>query len=73
MAAENRFIVRVNMDSIDDLRKLAPNDCLLQTREPLMRGMDYSAEPDGISLLIARPLPNYRAYVQALGRAGRNG
>ncbi len=73
MAQLHGFTVRINLDSNEELRKLTPDDCLLQTKEPLMRGMDYSADPDGISLLIARPLPNHRAYVQALGRAGRNG
>ena len=37
-----------------------------------MRGVDYrSGDGSGISLLLARDLPNQRAYVQALGRVGR--
>ena len=43
------------------------------TDEVLMRGFDYRSPETGIALLIARKLSTQRAYLQAIGRAGRNG
>ena len=46
---------------------------LIVTEERLMRGFDYRAPTTGFALLIAKQLPNKRAYLQALGRVGRMG
>ena len=43
------------------------------TDEVLMRGFDYRSPATGIALLIARKLSTQRAYLQAIGRAGRMG
>ena len=45
-------------------------DVFIVTESLLMRGLDYRAEC-GIALLIAAPLDNDRAFMQALGRTGR--
>ena len=39
----------------------------------LMRGTNFRGKEHGIDLLIAAPLPNDRAYIQALGRVQRAG
>ena len=47
---------------------------IVQTREELMRGYDYStALASGIALLVAKNLSSERALMQAFGRVGRYG
>ena len=47
---------------------------IVQTREELMRGYDYStALASGIALLVAKNLSSERARMQAFGRVGRYG
>ena len=46
---------------------------LIVTQKRLMRGFDYRAPVTGFALLIAKQLDSRRSYLQAIGRAGRNG
>ena len=62
--------VHCNENSMKVLRKMGKQDLFVVTDPLLMRGFDYRSKC-GIALLIAAPLDNSRAYMQALGRAGR--
>ena len=65
----------VDCEDIEAIRHIKSNECLIVSKEELMRGVDYRTLPkkEGIDLLIARPFSNKRAYVQGKGRVGRNG
>ena len=75
-----KVIEERKLDTIQDSEELehyeniTSNTCFLQTEEDLMRGVDYRTKvPQGIALLLMRPLSSIRAYRQALGRVGRYG
>lgn len=60
------------MESYKELREISSHECIIQTDEEAMRGVDYrSTDGSGIKLLLARDFPSERAFVQALGRVGR--
>ena len=66
-----RFTVDVGDERI---YKMKPTDTFVQTKEWLMRGLDYGTEePQGVAVLIAKSFASTRALQQALGRVGRYG
>ena len=72
LARKYEYNPRVNVTGHEELRRLTPYDCVIQTHPDAMRGVDYRAcSGGGLKLLLARSLPNQRAYIQSLGRVGR--
>ena len=71
LALDKGLTVVSNTDDMDIIRAIG-NRCLIVSEVDYMRGVDYRSN-NGIDLMIAKQLPNKRAYEQALGRVGRYG
>ena len=73
LAEKEELEVHVNLNEIEKIRSLGSNDCILQSKEELMRGVDYNCKPNGLKLLIATDFSSDRSLMQGLGRVGRYG
>ena len=64
---------KVNSEDLNMMKQVGKTCLIVQhQRTDLMRGMDYKSSIP-LHLLVAHPLPNQRAYDQALGRVERFG
>ena len=63
LAEKEQLDVHVNLSDIEKIRSLGSNDCILQSKEELMRGVDYNCKPDGLKLLIATDFSSDRSLL----------